>query len=89
MQERVAELRELLTEVSHREKEVSNLGWPGEWDSIFYEIWTSAGGTSESANAWAEAGWRPEDVLTLDFISLEWNGEYKERLTKLDPPKAN
>lgn len=62
-------------------------GWPGAWDPLLYPLWTSCGGTMESASAWAALGWSPFTVLGEGQLQIPWNAPISARVTTVSPPE--
>lgn len=84
----VEPLRKRVDESRARVEELRAAGWPDGWDGRLLSIWKRAGGTMESARAWAERGWSALTVLGAAQLELPWNAPVGTRIKLLSPPPA-
>jgi hypothetical protein len=61
-------------------------GWPALWAPEFCELWKELGGNQESARAWANKYWLPEDVLDIVITNELSVMPMEERLNCTNPP---
>jgi hypothetical protein len=77
---------ELIEEADQLEMFASTVGWPAVWPKRYARVWHELGGTRESADAWAVAGFDVRDVLLAPRLVATWNATPTERVVTVDVP---
>lgn len=71
------------------EKDLTELSWPDNWDDRLCPVWKAYGGSGASATAWAEAGWKPDLVMTWTDVRGFEGVDLSVRLSATDVPPWN
>lgn len=85
-QEHLAQAEADLAESCQQEQLLANLDWPAQWSERYAPLWLRLGGTGESAQAWARAGWTVRDVLLERQLRVPWDATVAVRVRTVDVP---
>jgi hypothetical protein len=83
----IAAAREAVIRISQLITTAEALPWPASWPIQLARLWERLGGTGASASAWAQAGWRPDEVLTYEHFCDQWNAALPSRVVAESVPE--